>query len=515
MTTTIYTDRSRIETMQHCERERWLRYHEGPRGLGITSVAKPLPLAVGGAVHAGLAHLLTACSDPQNQSGADAIEVEAVAAALADFAQYAGRLELATDEQAAMTLPDDPDLRRQMEGGKTAYDDYLYHEQAALIEGLVRAYARRRLRPLLEEYEVLEVEREGTWQLVNVPHFVHHETGGPFGRGYMEDGPNGYEIVFMSRPDALLLNRRSRSLELLSYKTAASWDVRKARDAEHDMQGLSEAIEVEQRLGEWWRVIHDCSGEVISKAGLRMTEFLAHSAAPPRILAVRYEYILKGERRKDKDASARFGFTVRTQSSPLTRAHLNAGMTAGDEQWNWSYDYIKEDGSPSKLYAKNWPGKAVWEHMSTRAWIDMLDATHMAVGEEGREMGWQGAAQASGFTTEHPLDSLFLPPIAVHRNDDDLRDLVDQMGAQETRVAEGVAAVRAATDEGERRHLLNVHFQQTRRACEYPSTCSFVKLCYGGEDIRRDPLATGLFVVREPHHTPETEAARVATAKAK
>lgn len=474
MTTTIYTDRSRIETYLHCARERFLRYHEGPSGLGITSVAKPLPLAVGGAVHSGLAVLLT-----------NGDETEAVAAALADFAQYAGRLELATDEQPV--LPDDPDLRRQMEGGKTAYDDYLYHEQSALIEGLVRGYARRRLRPLLEEYEVLEVEREGTWTLWEPSSFDLQNGASP--------------IVFMSRPDALLLNRRSRSLELLSYKTTGSWDVRKERDAQHDMQGLSEAIEVEQRLGERWRRL--TVDNPITDDNDSMARYLRSLPAPPRILAVRYEYILKGERRRDKDASARFGFTVRTQSSLLTRAHLNAGMTAGDEQWNWSYDYIKEDGSPSKLYAKNWPGKAVWEHMSTRAWIDMLDATVMAQGEEGREMGWQGPAQASGFTAEHPLDSLFLPPVSVNRNDDDLRDLVEQMEATEVKVAEGVAAVRAAADEGERRHLLNVHFSQTRRACEYPSTCSFVSICYGGEDIRRDPLNSGKFAVRVPHHTPE------------
>jgi hypothetical protein len=473
--------------MQHCARERWLRYHEGPSGLGITSVARPLPLAVGGAVHAGLAILLT---------GGD--ETEAVAAALADFAQYAGHLELATDEQ--VVLPDDPDLRRQMEGGKTAYDDYLYHEQAALIEGLVRAYARRRLRPLLEEYEVLEVEREGTWLLSQWEYPWEHNDK-------PDDPLRATQLWFMSRPDALLLNRRSRSLELLSYKTTGQWDVRKERDAQHDMQGLSEAIEVEQRLGEWWTELHVGKLTDAEFAALvpnaPMRDYLVSLSAPPRILAVRYEYLLKGERRKDKDASARFGFTVRTQSSLLTRAHLNAGMAAGDEQWNWSYDYIKEDGSPSKLYAKNWPGKAVWEHMSTKAWVDLLDATHMAVGEEGREMCWQGPAQASGFTAEHPLDSLFLPPVLVYRSDDDLRDMVEQMEAAEVKVAEGVAAVRAATDEGERRHLLNVYFPQTRRACEYPSTCSFVSICYGGEDIRRDPLRSGKFAVRVPHHTPE------------
>jgi hypothetical protein len=45
--------------------------------MGITGVKKPLPLAVGSAVHAGLAELLRGKS-----------EDDAVATALADFAKY-------------------------------------------------------------------------------------------------------------------------------------------------------------------------------------------------------------------------------------------------------------------------------------------------------------------------------------------------------------------------------------------------------------------------------------------
>ena len=68
----------------------------------------------------------------------------------------------------------------------------------------------------------------------------------------MEAGCTRYESRFMSRPDALLRSRADNSLYILSYKTAATWDIRKARDAEHDMQGLREGVEVERRLREWW-----------------------------------------------------------------------------------------------------------------------------------------------------------------------------------------------------------------------------------------------------------------------
>ena len=148
--------------------------------------------------------------------------------------------------------------------------------------------------------------------------------------------------------------------------------------------------------------------------------------------------------------------------------------------------------------------------MPIRQWIDQLDAAAMTMsGEEAaegmapRELGYSSPAQATGYTAKHPLDAAFLPPVTVYRNDDDLRDLVEQMEAQECEIAESVALVRATADSGERRHLLNVRFPQTRGACEYPSQCAYVKLCYGGEDIRRDPVGSGLFRPRTPNHPQE------------
>jgi len=518
----ISTDRSRILDYQSCPRRRFLAYHEGNEGLGITSQRKPLPLAVGGAVHEGLAELLRGKS-----------EDDAVATALADFAAYAGHLELDLTEttaqiptgedtgaQLAASLgmsPEDAglgDLNERVGKARSEFDQFLYAEQVALVEALVRAYSRRRLRPLLEQFEVLEVEREGSWLLSTV-------TPDNYVEAYEEtSGGDPYELWFMSRPDALLLERATRQLYILSFKTAASWDIRKERDAQHDMQGLSEGVEVERRLGEWWDVLHSLDQEKhevrrgvpdqfrhIAKADATdsLIAYLRSLPAPPRIHAIRYEYMLKGSRRHDKDLSARLGLDCHTQSSPLVRAYYSAGMAQGDEAWNWSYDYLKDTGETGRLYWKAWRPAFVWEHMPVREWIDRLDDTHETVGEEGQARGWSGRAQATGFTTEHPLDSVFLPPVVIYRNEDDLRDWMDQTEHQERTVAEGVAAVRACGDEGERRHALNIHFPMYRNSCEYPSTCAFVRLCYGGEDIRRDPLGSGQFVVRTPNHPVELE----------
>jgi hypothetical protein len=70
-------------------------------------------------------------------------------------------------------------------------------------------------------------------------------------------------------------------------------------------------------------------------------------------------------------------------------------------------------------------------------------------------------------------------------------------------VIKDAAQVAAATDDDERRHLLNVLFPQTRRACEYPSSCVFINLCYGSADIRRDPISSGKYRPRVANHPQE------------
>jgi hypothetical protein len=450
----VWTDRSRVEEYQSCPRRRWYTYHQG--GVGMSPARKSLPLAVGGSVHVGLASLLLGVS-----------EDDTVVDAFIDSARYYKALALDSAEapqpdelSRQLTSLGDADaaeaLMRVHEQRVTEYDSWLWREQMALVEGLVRAWARRRLRPLLDEYEVLEVEREGDWELsVCTPANILTP------------------IRFMSRPDALLRSRADGQLYLLSFKTLSTWDVRRARDAEHDMQGLSEAVEVERRLGE-------------------------------RIMGIRYEYLLKGYRAEDRDLSAKFGLKVWSQRSHLVRAYR------GDAGWCWSYDFLKDDGSASKLYWKAWRPESTWEAMTTKEWIDLMDATEATMSAEDttvglapRELGYRSAAQAQGYTSDHPLDSLFPPPQMVYRSDDQARDWVDQIEAQERRVAEGVAAVEAASDEGDRRHLLNVHFPMSRRACSYPTECVYTKVCYGGEDIQRDPMGSGLYRIREANHPQE------------
>lgn len=527
MTKVAYTSRTPAETYLRCARRRYLSQHLG--GTGIESIRRPLPLAVGASVHKGLAALLL--GHGEDRAVMEALEdfQKAILAGL-DAEDTIPEPDAATGTSAtAAAMPatfGDPIIDAEFAGqtvaNRAAYDAYLAEEQSALVEAIVRAYARRRLPALLEQFEVLEVEREGEWRLaqidkpINIRPTPHNYSRFNNISGGTEWDIDTTELVFQSRPDALLLERDSRQLYLLSFKTTASWDSRKARSAEVDMQGLTEGIEIERRLGEWWERIRypmlvseqDGSVAEIPETDIPkpIAAYLRSCPAPPRILGVRYEYLLKGSRGVDKDLSARFGFECRSQRTHLTRMYKGQGKAANASPC-WSWDYIKDDGSVSKLAWQNWKSAPVWESMPIREWIDKLDATAMAMsGEDAtaglgpRELGYQSDAQSVGYTATHPLDEIFLPPIVVFRNEDDLRDLVDQLAEQETRIVEGVAAIEACQDEGERRHLLNKYFGMNRQSCYYPSTCAFTKICFGGEDIRRAPLDSGLFQIRVKNH---------------
>jgi PD-(D/E)XK nuclease superfamily len=594
MTQRIYTDRSRIETFMRCPRKRFIEYHQG--GMGVVPARTPLPLAVGGSVHEGLAELLRRAQALYDQAGKDWdlnpkalewMEDEAVRVALADFEQYTkAGLELDAFERAAMQTaapaqvasPDGATYEQQLLAqardlgmseaevaqyaeslarGKTAgtgeFDRWLEAEQRALVEAMVRAYARRRLRPLLEEFEVLEVEREGEWKLGDytkcVPNYegccLRCEQSSSYKDAdwkILADCPNGYEVWFLSRPDALLRERATNQLYILSFKTTSQWDIRKEKNAQHDMQGLTEGVEIERRLGEWWQQVNQ-PGSYKDALGFnietRMYQFLKSLPEPPRILGIRYEFLLKGERWKDKDLSARFGMDVRSQRTPLLRQYVavstpkrgEAGYQIGDVCASW--DFLKEDGSKGQLSWQNWKSQPVWEGgdasvtlqshsyqggavaraSGVKNWIDMLDASFESmsphdptVGLPPRPLGWKGPAQAVGYTEQHPLDACFVPPIIVIRNDDDLRDLFESIEHQERGVAEAVAQVAAAGDDGERRSVLNKEFPQFRHSCEYPSTCAFVGVCYSVDaSVRDNPVGSGLYKIRVPNHPQESK----------
>lgn len=404
--------------------------------------------------------------------------------------------------------------------------EYLRAELTALVEAMVRAYARRRWRPLLEQFEVLEVEREGEWKL------GEWSDGNESWNGATNDWNNdstSYELHFLSRHDALLLERSTGYLYLQSYKTTGSWDRRKELDTQVDMQGLSEAVDVEQRMGEAWDLLHqvdqvdqaiaedaakfqltsvplmtDSSKRIAKLVTESTSRWLATLPDPPTILGVRYEYLLKGSRKKDD----KLGSPTQDrwcQESPLIRAYTQDGITSADRRWAWTFAWHENDtrgGRKSRrLDYRSWRKAPVWQYMAIADWIDQLDRFEVQEGAE-REDG-------------NPLDCLaeqFPTVVTQYRNRDEMLDLLEQMDAQETTVAQDVEAVRAAEHAGgyaAKRTELNRRFPQNRQACSWPGVCQYRTtptqpgFCFGAAGAEHDSMVLERFRVREPNHPGE------------
>ncbi len=133
------TDRSRYETgLDRCQRLRFLQYHFGPSGYGITRKAQAIPLAAGSYYHVGLAHVLQWVKDHDALPG-DPIIREAIALACAGYDRVV-------------------EIRGLFDEGDRL--DTVATEQKALIEGFIWAFSLSLLPWLHEQCRFLSVEHD-------------------------------------------------------------------------------------------------------------------------------------------------------------------------------------------------------------------------------------------------------------------------------------------------------------------------------------------------------------------
>lgn len=413
--TTFYTRRSAIVSAQRCPRKRYWEYLALPvecsclfegqvncecpicHGTGIQSgimaERRNVPLLVGSAVHAGLALLLR---------GIDA-ETAANTATLG----YQRELN-----QCGLALH---------EGEESSY---VAAEQRALTEALVRLADLRIVPWLLSRYEVIWVERDFERELA----------------------PG---VVLRGKPDALLREKTSGDLFILSWKTkgGSSLDGRALEDAQHDDQGLSETW-----LVDGW--LDDLPEDIKERSG-------GKSSWDAETSGVIMIWLLKGERREYPKGSGRY-----TQSSPLIRGWRKFN-DAG--QVEYAHSHYWNDGESGHKLGKGWTKFDAWtEPGGVKGWMDKL--------QEGTVQPDAGDCLAGQFVMSAPY----------YRQPDDVDYWVTQARYQEDRVHDAMTL-------GDNPWL----YPQHRHSCSYPSRCSFYQICWGAPHVRLDPLANG-FVRRRP-----------------
>lgn len=431
---------------------------------GLAPKRKSIYLVVGEAVHVGLEHMLRRACAPDGYIQETQTTVRISPQVLDDSAAAALQCVDGYGPQGV-----------NLHGCPPEWQDWKFQEQRAMVEGLVRAFGLAVLPTLLERYRVLEVEQECQMPL---------DGGGGSGEG---GGEVAGGLVFQARIDALLEERDTGDLHILSFKTAKEWSKQSAMQFRRDMQGLTEAMTWEAQHGQ-------PSAEHPGGRRIEMTQMLI---------------LLKGKEYEDKWAGAPGKWV---HYSPLTRAYRLAipGIVPefDSSKWAWSYDvpktYVRGDRKGETYMGtleKDWKPTSTWDNYpgGMKAWVEDLYR-----GKWQPEMG-------------DPFAKSFVMPEPWSRAQQEMEDMREQLVAQELEVVEDVRYYQdlilwGVDDPDPVRSFLNRKFRQHRASCSrYGGMCWAEGICFGGSGGGGDAGAPFFPVeellapgggrrLRSPHH---------------
>lgn len=484
----LLTSRSRVQNFQRCPRARyWLdespqetNSEETPGEVvttyGLEPVNLAVPLVTGGSVHIGLASLLRAFIGSPEQTVSQELIEKAVGEAVGDYQAKCQGRNFALDQLESQS--------------------FVYNEQLALVEALVRLAGMRIVPKLLEIYEVLEVEQMDRAELARTSGTLIHASG-------------KFELLFRSIPDALLRNRADGDLYVLSWKTTGEYSSQKDQDARTDAQGLSEPWALEERLGRWSERADRAEEEDL----LTLPQWFKNhmmDGGSTRIRGVQMVYLVKGPRRKmAKDQmiaegatedQLRNGGAMYKTASPLLYGYMSdkSGLAP---QFAWSAEWTCARAHPmrkSQWYPNGeCPGDGR-THRRGDEWKSFpVWAQKPPDGRSGVHM-WLDSLNSGGVTPEAGdcLDQQWAMPMPHFRTLEAVKSWHRQTKAQEQRVAGALVQIRAnAAKDIEFDEILDSVFPQVTEKCAnwFNRKCPAWEICHGPSHVAADPLGSGMF----------------------
>lgn len=387
--------RSHSEDFKKCPRFYWLRYHE--QGTGLQPKRLSLGLSKGSCVHSILQTVLTFVRDERRIPPPDTLR-SFIHAHADSFVQLA--------KERMFEGVEDTDTVRESE------------RQAALIEGMVRAWVKIRLPYLIDNYDVVAVEEEREVALD-------------------EEG----QIILMDRPDAELLHRQTGRYAALELKTCST-----------DREDYFDS----------WRYATQTMGHILAMEAKHGEQKVGH---------ILMEFMYSGTHRRDKLSNQDIYY------SPLIRGYVMPGdPPLSQDQYAWAYKSGK-GWSPFDVWDRRFDNQPPFVS-GVEFWVDNI-------------------------LPEQVLrDQLFTRE--VFRSETELQEWKDKMLSQQRRIQVGT---QSAQDPDLRDKVMSWAFPGNKdESCyqnKYFKKCEFLPICYG--QIAGDPLESGLFQRREPHHEQEFE----------
>lgn len=382
----IRTSRSAIASLQSCNRRRYWEYEapSGPDGQkGWERRRLALPLATGSYVHKVVEGLLKG-TEP----------AEAILAAKTAYLAEA--------------------ISREVEGEQETLQSRLVQEQAALIEAIGWGWHRTRLHRLLEEYEVVDVEREEQTELA-------------------------HDVVLLSRSDAVLRRRSDGRLFVYNPKTAANpSDRRWIANWEVDMQLMTEVLAVERRLGE-------------------------------RVYGVLIEGFDKGARVSEKDSVGTI--TGWRQSSPLIYGYKQDADPPLVPITLYDHEYTRRKGW------KRFPVWEEEFGKSSIPGVANQFAGQFPRWEKGSGLMRSPIEWWVNWIPLETVEAQFVPLPPIMRDERSVESCVRQVVAMERRIEMSMMDISLRVP-SQLEQALDEHFPQSFHACLFPSRCQMFEICH-------------------------------------
>ncbi len=472
-------DRSRVvDGRGFCQRARFNGYHLGPAGYGIAMKATKLPLMTGIVAHDGLAPILEWCRehdaeivqafqlyDRQPQEGAI---VQAVPSGV-----IRGAVQVAQQKYAQVIA-----ARGFAYLGLGEDQQQVVREQNYLIEGLIWAWVLEVLPEVLRRARIVEVEHDDTYVFEctcglgdGIGTLADHEGRDCQGKG------------LMCRPDFVAETRHTHELEYHEFKTTGM-DSTTFRDKwEVMIQMFAATLDVERRLGQ-------------------------------QVGSVYVHGLIKGKREGDYNPETGKRDGAYRQSSVYCYGYRKPAVPPAErEEWAATYEYYDSYEQKTKKLPRAYKKAGVWELPDDLIPEGMSKAEFWVkwIPSEARRktLVLLGPFSRQALMVPHFLQETLGEE---HRWQQGLWDLYD-LGLQilQETYPEQVppnAWWETVWPDDRFQARLDQLFPRSYECRRFGmrNRCQFEALCFYREGWA-DPLGTGLYVERRPHHQDELEQA--------
>lgn len=443
----FHSSRSRYECFQRCDRKGFLQYCY--MGTGIVRKGKNIYLSTGIFTHRGFALILKWAAKHKKVPGEDMLSwfVQKTVNSYKEYVfpeeETTLSLNYAGFDISQETIDEWTALpREQTILERARIQQYILDEQCALVEAFMRLLVLRVLPRWLEIYNIVTVENDMAFDFVDG---VHKEIA--------------FKVIQSATIDVVFQHKTSKDIVLVSFKTAGRYDNRTKSSGDHDTQGLSETWAFEK--------------------------YLTSKGSGRPVMGIQMLYMIKGARSETSKGSGMW-----ETKSPLIKGYKKIGLSEIEYAHSW---WIPKPQNKSGwgIIGQGWESFNVWEDHDiggVKGWLELL-----ANGDIQPECG------------DILADSLVAPLMFDRaRISQDVASWHIQTIYEEVRLVERIIDGAAmATNDGDLQLALDANFPQVRSSCDYPSACTYQSICFGTPEQRWNPMASGEWEAREPHHKAE------------